>query len=46
LHHLFFRKIPHYHLVEATEAAMPVFERYPGVYKRQSCYNFVWEFLR
>jgi omega-3 fatty acid desaturase (delta-15 desaturase) len=45
-HHLFFTKIPHYHLVEATKAIQPIFEKYPGLYKRQSCYNFVYEFLR
>ncbi|KAI6184576.1 Omega-6 fatty acid desaturase, endoplasmic reticulum isozyme 1 [Aphelenchoides bicaudatus] len=46
LHHLLFRRIPHYHLTEATEAVMPVFEKYPGAYKRFPCTNFVWEFLR
>lgn len=46
VHHLFFKRIPHYHLVEATNAIVPILEKYPGAYKRQSCYNFVYEFLR
>jgi len=45
-HHFFFTKIPHYHLLEATQAIGKVLEKYPGVYKRQSCYQFVYEFLR
>jgi omega-3 fatty acid desaturase (delta-15 desaturase) len=45
-HHFFFTKIPHYHLMEATKAIRGVMEKYPGTYKRKSCYHFVFEFLR
>ncbi|CAD5207958.1 unnamed protein product [Bursaphelenchus xylophilus] len=46
VHHLFFTKIPHYHLPEATKAIQRVFERYPGVYKRQNNFLSLYEFLR
>jgi len=47
VHHFFFTKIPHYHLPEATQAMRKLFAaKYPGVYKRQSTYQFVYEFLR
>jgi len=45
-HHFFFTKIPHYHLMEATKAIRSVMGDYPGVYKRRSCYHFLFEFLR
>jgi len=45
-HHFFFTKIPHYHLSEATSAVRGVLEQYPGIYKRRSCYHFLFEFLR
>lgn len=45
-HHFFFTKVPHYHLAEATKAIRGVLDKYPGVYKRRSCYHFLYEFLR
>lgn len=45
-HHFFFTKIPHYHLLEATKAIRSVLAKYPGAYKRRSCYHNVFEFLR
>jgi len=45
-HHFFFTKVPHYHLPEATRAIRKVLEKYPGTYKRRSCYHFLYEFLR
>ncbi|VDM24401.1 unnamed protein product [Toxocara canis] len=44
-HHFFFTRIPHYHLMEATEAIKAVLEPYKGAYKSQSCYDFILEFL-
>lgn len=46
VHHLFFTKIPHYHLPKATEAIQEVFANYPGTYKFQSTYNHLYQFLR
>ncbi|KAI6196473.1 Fatty acid desaturase, type 1 domain-containing protein [Aphelenchoides besseyi] len=46
VHHIFFTKIPHYHLMDATNALVPILEKYNGVYKRKSCYNYLFEFLR
>lgn len=45
-HHFFFTKIPHYHLMEATDAIRKVLAPYKNVYKRRSCYDFLYEFLR
>jgi len=45
-HHFFFTKIPHYHLMEATEAIQKVLAPYKGVYKRTTNYDHVIEFLR
>ncbi|CAD5219034.1 unnamed protein product [Bursaphelenchus okinawaensis] len=45
-HHLFFTKIPHYHLMEATEAVKKVFQNYPGVYKSQNNFMTLIDFLR
>ncbi|KAH7695664.1 Fatty acid desaturase family protein, partial [Aphelenchoides avenae] len=47
VHHFFPWKIPHYHLTEATKAIRSLLEeKYPGVYKRRSCYLFVLELIR
>ncbi|CAD5219030.1 unnamed protein product [Bursaphelenchus okinawaensis] len=45
-HHLFFTKIPHYHLMEATEGIKKVLQKYPGLYKHQSNFLTLLEFLR
>ncbi|CAD5219032.1 unnamed protein product [Bursaphelenchus okinawaensis] len=45
-HHLFFTKIPHYHLIEATEGIKKVFKKYPGLYKKQNNFLTLLEFLR
>jgi len=45
-HHFFFTKIPHYHLIEATEAIQKALAPYKGVYKRTTSYDHVIEFLR
>lgn len=44
-HHLFFTRIPHYHLPKATEAVKRVLDKYPGTYKYKSSYDFLIEFL-
>uniref|UniRef100_A0AC35U4G5 FA_desaturase domain-containing protein n=1 Tax=Rhabditophanes sp. KR3021 TaxID=114890 RepID=A0AC35U4G5_9BILA len=44
VHHLFFTKIPHYHLKEATKAIKPVLEKYEGAYKYHINYQFLWEY--
>ncbi|KAI6176215.1 Omega-6 fatty acid desaturase, endoplasmic reticulum isozyme 1 [Aphelenchoides bicaudatus] len=46
VHHFFFTGIPHYHLPKATEAIKRVMEKYPGVYKQQSTYDHLYQFLR
>ena len=46
IHHIFFTKIPHYHLVEATEAAKPILA---NVYKydgRNPLWTFITEIAR
>jgi omega-3 fatty acid desaturase (delta-15 desaturase) len=45
-HHFFFTRIPHYNLLEATEAIQKVMAPYKGAYKRRSAYDHVLEFLR
>ncbi|KAK0398455.1 hypothetical protein QR680_002595 [Steinernema hermaphroditum] len=45
-HHFFFTKIPHYHLLEATEAIKKVLAPYPGAYKRRTQFDFLLEYLR
>jgi len=45
-HHLFFTRIPHYHLPKATEAIRTVLSKYPGAYKRRRNFDFLLEFIR
>uniref|UniRef100_A0A7E4VSV9 FA_desaturase domain-containing protein n=1 Tax=Panagrellus redivivus TaxID=6233 RepID=A0A7E4VSV9_PANRE len=45
-HHFFFTKIPHYHLLEATEAIKKVLAPYQGAYKIKSNYDHLFEFCR
>ncbi|VDK17836.1 unnamed protein product [Anisakis simplex] len=44
-HHFFFTRIPHYHLMEATNAIQNVLEPYKGAYKRARSWDFVWKFV-
>ena len=44
-HHLFFTKIPHYHLMKATKALRQKLEPF-GVYRYRKSYDFLWEFCR
>uniref|UniRef100_F1L277 Omega-6 fatty acid desaturase, endoplasmic reticulum isozyme 1 n=1 Tax=Ascaris suum TaxID=6253 RepID=F1L277_ASCSU len=44
-HHFFYTRIPHYHLMEATEAIKKLLKPYEGAYKCKSCYDFIKEFL-
>ncbi|VDK71226.1 unnamed protein product [Onchocerca ochengi] len=43
-HHFFFTKIPHYHLMEATEAVKNVLEPYKA-YRYKRNYDFLLEYL-
>eukprot|EP00835_Amoeboradix_gromovi_P005833 NODE_594_length_6300_cov_0.153201.p4 type:complete len:323 gc:universal NODE_594_length_6300_cov_0.153201:2184-3152(+) len=43
VHHLFFTKIPHYHLKAATEAMKPLLDK---EYKHESSWDFIFEFHR
>ncbi|KAI6206811.1 hypothetical protein M3Y94_00956400 [Aphelenchoides besseyi] len=45
-HHMFFTRIPHYHLIEATSALRKVMSDYPGAYKQKSCFFTLFTFLR
>lgn len=45
-HHLFFTKIPHYKLKDATKAIKEVLTDYPGTYKYKYTYDFVYEYHR
>uniref|UniRef100_A0A0K0FDF8 FA_desaturase domain-containing protein n=1 Tax=Strongyloides venezuelensis TaxID=75913 RepID=A0A0K0FDF8_STRVS len=46
VHHLFFTKIPHYKLKDATKAIKAVLAEYPGTYKYKYSYDFVFEYHR
>lgn len=45
LHHLFFTKIPHYHLKKATQAVRPYLEA-TGIYRYRYNPNFLWTYAR
>lgn len=40
-HHMFFTRIPHYNLLEATHGIRKVMEKYPGAYKHETNYD-IW----
>lgn len=47
-HHLFYTKIPHYHLLDATESVKKVLEPLKGTpygYKFESTYDFFFKYL-
>ncbi|CAJ0571495.1 unnamed protein product, partial [Mesorhabditis spiculigera] len=44
-HHMFFTRIPHYHLMEATEAIKGVLDKYPGAYKHETNYHVWFKYL-
>jgi omega-3 fatty acid desaturase (delta-15 desaturase) len=46
VHHLFFTKIPHYHLAQATVHLYAHLEKHGIPYKRRKTHDFVWRIFR